>query len=181
MRKRSTHSPAKTGTRKNLEIRVPRVLVIDETGKKIGILSIREAIAIAQQKGLDLVEVAPNAKIPVCKIADYGRLMYEKKKKDSKAKKKQTVVSVKEVKLTPKTDEHDFQVKLKHARRFLESGDKVKVTIRFRGREMAHRELGDQQCLKLKDALGELCIVESKPNMEGRQLTMILAPNKLKK
>ena len=125
--------------------------------------------------------MAPNANIPVCKIADYGRLLYEKKKKDSKSKKNQATSTVKEVKLTPKTDEHDFQVKLKHAKRFLENGDKVKVTIRFRGREMAHKELGEQQCQRLKEELGELCLVESKPNMEGRQLSMILAPNKPKK
>ena len=180
MRRKQQRPPIKSGPRKNKEIRASRVLVIDETGEKLGILSLRDALIEAENRGLDLIEVAPNANIPVCKIADYGRLLYEKKKKDSKSKKNQSTSTVKEVKLTPKTDEHDFQVKLKHAKRFLEGGDKVKVTIRFRGREMAHKELGEQQCIRLKEGLGELCIIESKPNMEGRQLSMILAPSKTK-
>ena len=181
MRKKQSRPPSKSGLRTNKDIRASRVLVIDHKGNKLGILSLRDALAEAQKNGLDLIEVAPNANIPVCKIGDYGRLLYEKKKKDAKSKKNQTTINVKEVKLTPKTDEHDFQVKLKHSRRFLESGDKVKVTIRFRGREMAHRELGENQCYRLKNELGDLCVIESKPNMEGRQLTMILAPNKPKK
>ena len=181
MTRKPNRPPQRSGPRTNKEIRSSRVLVIDDTGKKLGILSLRDALAAAEDRGLDLIEVAPNAKIPVCKIGDYGRLLYEKKKKDSKAKKNQTTISVKEVKLTPKTDEHDFQVKLKHSKRFLLNGDKVKVTIRFRGREMAHRELGEKQCMRLKEELGDICIIESRPNMEGRQLTMILAPNKPKK
>ena len=180
MRKKPTRPVSKNGPSKNNEIRATRVLVIDEEGEKLGILPLREALDLAQERGMDLIEVAPNANIPVCKIADFGRLLYEKKKKDAKSKKNQATSSVKEVKLTPKTDEHDFQVKLKHAKRFLESGDKVKVTIRFRGREMAHKELGEQQCNRLTAELGDLCTVEAKPNMEGRQLSMILAPTKSK-
>ena len=180
MRKKPQRLPNKSGPRKNNEIRASRVLVIDDQGEKLGILSLRAALDAADERGLDLIEVNSKANIPVCKIADYGRLLYEKKKKESKSKKKQSTTTVKEVKLTPKTDEHDFQVKLKHARRFLESGDKVKVTIRFRGREMAHKQLGELQCNRLVEELGELCIIESKPNMEGRQLSMILAPAKSK-
>lgn len=181
MRRRSDHPPRNEGTRVNNQIRVPRVLVIDETGKKMGIFLSRDAVRIAEERGLDLIEVAPNARPPVCRIGDYGRMMYEKKKKDAKAKKKQAVINVKEIKLTPKTSDNDFNVKLKHTKRFLENGDKVKVSIRFRGRELAHREFGEKQCLRLYEALKEICAIESRPNMDGRQMIMMLAPTKTTK
>ena len=180
MRKRQPQRPQPSGPRTNYRIRVPRVLVIDEKGDKIGIFLTKDAVRIAEEKGLDLIEVAPNANPPVCKIGDHGRMMYEKKKKDAKARKKQAVINVKEVKMTPKTSVHDFEVKLKHTKRFLLNGDKVKVSIRFRGREMAHRELGEQQCMRLFEQVKSLCNIESKPSMEGRQMFMMLAPIKKK-
>ena len=180
MAKRYGQKPRTDGIKTNRDIRVPRVLVIDEVGNKMGMFLTRDAIRIAEERGLDLIEVAPNANPPVCKFGDYGRMMYEKKKKDSKARKKQSVVNVKEIKLTPKTSDHDFNVKLKHATRFLENGDKVKVSIRFRGREMAHREYGEQQCMRLYEKVKEICVIEAKPNMDGRQMIMMLGPNKSK-
>ena len=181
MRKKFGQKPRTDGIRTNRDIRVPRVLVIDENGNKMGMFLTRDAVNIADDRGLDLIEVAPNANPPVCKIGDYGRMMYEKKKKDSKARKKQAVINVKEVKLTPKTSDHDFNVKLKHAKRFLENGDKVKVSIRFRGREMAHREFGEKQCMRLYKEVKDICSIELKPNMDGRQMVMMLAPTKTKR
>ena len=166
------------GLRTNQKIRSRRVLVIDEKGEKIGEFLTPDAIKLAQNRGLDLIEVAPNARPPVCKLGNYGRIMYEKKKKDQAAKKSQNIVKLKEVKLRPRTEEHDFTVRLKHSKKFLENGDKVKVTIRFRGRELAHQDLGKKQCERLVEELGDLCIVEMAPKMEGRQMSMILAPNK---
>ena len=166
------------GLRTNHKIRSRRVLVIDEKGEKIGEFLTPDAIKLAQNRGLDLIEVAPNARPPVCKLGNYGRIMYEKKKKDQAAKKSQNIVKLKEVKLRPRTEEHDFTVRLKHSKKFLENGDKVKVTIRFRGRELAHQDLGKKQCERLVEELGDLCIVEMPPKMEGRQMSMILAPNK---
>lgn len=181
LRRKPDQRPRNDGIKVNQQIRVPRVLVIDETGKRMGIFLTRDAINIAESRGLDLIEVAPNARPPVCRIGDYGRMMYEKKKKDAKARKKQAVINVKEIKLTPKTSDNDFNVKLKHAKRFIENGDKVKVSIRFRGRELAHREFGEKQCLRLYGALKELCTIESHPNMDGRQMVMMLAPIKTTK
>ena len=166
------------GLRTNLNIRARRGLVIDENGEKIGEFLTPDAVKLAQNRGLDLIEVAPNARPPVCKLGNYGRIMYEKKKKDQAAKKNQNVVKVKEVKLRPRTEEHDFAVRLKQTQKFLEGGDKVKVTIRFRGRELAHQELGKKQCDRLVEELGDICIVEMPPKMEGRQMSMILAPSK---
>jgi translation initiation factor IF-3 len=140
----------------------------------------RDAVNIANERGLDLIEVAPNASPPVCKMGDYGRMMYEKKKKESKSRKNQTVIQIKEVKLTPKTSEHDFQVKLRHSRRFINNGDKVKVTIRFRGREMAHQEFGKQQCMKLFEEVRDIAKIEVSPRMDGRHMQMIIAPIKAK-
>ncbi len=127
---------------------------------------------------MDLIEVAPNARPPVCRLGDYGKIKYEKSKKESAARKKQSQQTVKEVKLRPKTDIHDYEVKLKHARRFLEAGDKVKVTVRFRGREMAHRNIGEERCLQVAADCEDLAQIETRPNMEGRQMFMILAPRK---
>ena len=165
-----------TGPKRNQQIRVPKVLVIDEVGNKLGQMNTRDAIAMAQERGLDLVEVAANAKPPVCRFADFGKMMYEKKKRDAKARKNATTINIKEVKLTPKTGDHDFEVKLKNARRFIDKGDKVKVTIRFRGREMAHREYGESMCLKLFEELKEVAEIEQHPKMDGRQMVMYLVP-----
>jgi len=142
----------------------------------IGVKPVAEAITMAIEFGLDLVEVSPNAEPPVCKILDYGKYKYEEQKKKNEAKKKQKVVSVKEIKLRPGIDVHDYDVKMKAARKFLEGGDKVKVTIRFRGREMAHQELGLQVLVKMRDQLEDLAKVEQMPKSEGRMMTMVLAP-----
>jgi translation initiation factor IF-3 len=153
-------------------------LVIDETGNKLGEFLTDDAITLARERGLDLIEVAPNGRPPVCKLGDYGKMKYEKSKKDALARKTQVTITVKEIKLRPKTDQHDFNVKLKHARRFLDSGDKVKVTVRFRGREMAHREIGEQRCMEIAVACEDLATVEARPRMDGRQMFLILAPRK---
>jgi translation initiation factor IF-3 len=153
-------------------------LVIDEAGNKLGEFLTDDAITLARERGLDLIEVAPNGRPPVCKLGDYGKMKYEKSKKDALARKTQVTITVKEIKLRPKTDQHDFNVKLKHARRFLDSGDKVKVTVRFRGREMAHREIGEQRCMEIAVACEDLATVEARPRMDGRQMFLILAPRK---
>ncbi len=133
---------------------------------------------MARERGYDLVEVAPNARPPVCRLVDYGRLKYERKKKEAAARKKQVTISVKEIKLRPKTDQHDFDVKVRHARRFLGEGNKVKVTIRFRGRELAHRDIGVLQCNRVFEAVQDLGVVEQHARMEGRQMHMIIAPQR---
>ncbi len=170
--------PERDELRVNERIRVPRVLVIDEVGNKLGEFLTKDALELARERGFDLIEVAPNARPPVCKLGDYGRLKYEKKKKEAAARRKQVTVTVKEVKLRPKTDDHDFEFKVKHARRFLEEGNKVKVTIRFRGRELAHRDIGVLQCNRVYDACQDLGTVEQPARMEGRQMHMIIAPNR---
>lgn len=162
----------------NDQIRVPRVLLIDEEGTKLGEFLTRDAINLASERGLDLVEVAPTARPPVCRISDYGRMKYERKKQEALARKNQVQVQTKEVKVRPKTDDHDIQFKVTAARKFLSQGNKVKVTVRFRGRELAHRDIGAEQCMRVANACGELCVIESPPRMEGRQMFMILAPSK---
>ena len=177
--KRPNRSPDRDNeTRVNDRIRAPRVLVIDEQGEKLGEFLTKDAVDLARTRGLDLIEVATNARPPVCRITDYGRLKYEKKKKDALARKNQATVSVKEVKIRPKTDEHDYQVKLRNTRKFLEAGDKVKVTVRFRGREHAHRDIGVARCEDLAGAVDDLALIEARPKMDGRQMVMILAPLK---
>ncbi|MDP6934355.1 MAG: translation initiation factor IF-3, partial [Myxococcota bacterium] len=158
--RRSFRVPEISGPRCNDRIRVPRVLVIDETGKKLGEFLTEDAVELAQSRGLDLIEVAPQARPPVCKFGDYGQLKYEKKKREAAARRNQVIVNVKEVKLRPKTDQHDFDVKVRHTRRFLEAGDKVKVTCRFRGREMAHREYGELKCRSVAEAVEDLAAIE---------------------
>jgi translation initiation factor IF-3 len=169
-----------TELRVNRRIRVPRVLVIDDSGERLGEFMTEDALRLAQERGLDLVEVAPTARPPVCRITDFGRMKYEKKKKESVARRNQVQVQLKEVKLRPKTDEHDFEFKVRHARRFLEEGNKVKVTVRFRGREMAHRNIGEEQCMEFFEAVKDLGVVELLPRMEGRQMFMIISPLKKK-
>jgi translation initiation factor IF-3 len=164
--------------RVNWRIRVPRVLVIDEEGNKLGEFMTEDAIRLAEVRGADLIEVAPTARPPVCKIGDFGKLKYENKKREATARKNQFHQQLKEVKLRPKTDDHDLGVKIRAICRFLEGGNKVKITVRFRGRELAHREIGAEQCVAIAKECGDLCIVESPPRMDGRQMFMILAPTR---
>ena len=168
--------PNREGPRANEEIRVPRVRLIDATGENVGVVTIEKALATAAAAGLDLVEISPNADPPVCKVLDYGKFKYEAQKKANIARKNQKVIEVKEIKMRPGIDEHDYQVKLRAMHRFFEEGDKVKVTLRFRGREMAHQELGYKLMNKVKDELSTLAKVESEPQLEGRQMIMVLAP-----
>ena len=154
------------------------MLVIDEEGTTLGVLDTRQAIETALDRGLDLVEVAPNNVPPVCKIMDYGRFKYTQEKKAHESKKHQTVIQIKEIKMRPKTGEHDFQFKLKHIREFLEKGQKVKATIMFRGREVVHSELGQRILLRITADTVELCTIEQELKMEGRNMFVILAPKK---
>jgi len=168
-------------TRINERIRVPQVRVIGEEGEQFGVMDTREAIRTARQQGMDLVEVAPNAEPPVCKIIDFGKFQYEAKKKANEAKKKQVVITVKEIKFRPGTDEHDYSYRMKHAREWLQEGDKVKATIWFRGREMTHRELGARILEKLARDLEDIGEIEVAPRMEGNQLFTIFQPRRHKK
>lgn len=154
--------------------------MIDEEGEQLGVMSTREAVSLARERGLDLVEVAANADPPVCRIIDYGKFQYEAKKKAGEAKKKQVVINVKEIKFRPGTDEHDYSYRMKHAREWLQDGDKVKATIWFRGREMTHRELGARILEKLEADLSDVGEVEARPRMEGNQMFIILAPKRHK-
>lgn len=152
------------------------MLLIDEEGEKQGVMPVEAAIEAAQEAGLDLVEVSPNADPPVCKIVDYGKLKYEAQKKRAQARKKQKTQDIKEIKIRPNIDEHDYQVKAKAMTRFFEDGDKVKVTLRFRGREMAHQDRGMDVMNRVRDDFAELAKVEFAPKLEGRQMVMVLAP-----
>jgi len=147
-------------------------------GETIGIVSLREAQELADEAGVDLVEISPNAEPPVCRIMDYGKYLFDKAKAQKEQKKKQKQIQVKEIKFRPGTDENDYQVKLRNLKRFLEDGDKAKVTLRFRGREMAHQSLGMNLLNRIKDDLAEIAVVEAFPKMEGRQAVMVLAPKK---
>ena len=160
----------------NRQIRAPKMRVIDKDGKQLGILTQQQAIAIAEANNLDLVEISPNAQPPVCKIIDYGKFRYEQAKKDKENKKTQHQVKVKEIKLKPNTDEHDLQFKLKHAREFIEKGNKVRITCMFRGREMAHPEVGRKAIRKLVDGLADIATPEAMPKQMGRNLSVIVAP-----
>ena len=151
--------------RRNLEIRVPRVRVIGSDGEMIGVLTRDEALAMAEEEGLDLVEIQPNADPPVCKIMDFGKFKFEMQKKANEAKKKTKQQEIKELKFRPVTDEGDYQIKLRNMRRFLEEGDKVKVNIRFRGREMSHQELGREMAARIEADLGEDIVIESRPRL----------------
>jgi translation initiation factor IF-3 len=159
---------------------VPQVRVVAEDGEEFGVMDTRDAIRAAREKGMDLVEVAPNAEPPVCKIIDYGKFQYLAKKKANEAKKKQVVITVKEVKFRPGTDEHDYSYRMKHAREWLTEGDKVKATIWFRGREMTHRELGARILEKLEKDLADISEVEMRPRMEGNQMFTIFGPKRHK-
>lgn len=150
--------------------------VIADDGQQLGIIPTSEALRIAQEKGLDLVEVAPGAEPPVCRIMDFGKFKYQQQKKQQEARKKQTVIQLKEIKVRPKTDEHDYQTKLKHIRRFLDAGDRCKVTVFFRGREIVHKDRGLTILNRIVEDLGELAKTEQEPKSEGRTMTMLLAP-----
>jgi len=162
----------------NEEIRCKEVRLVDDAGEQLGVMPPREAVKIAAEKGLDLVEVAPTANPPVCRIMDYGKFKYEQSKKEKEAKKNQRTISVKEVKLRPNIEDHDFLTKAKNASKFLESGDKVKVTIMFRGREITHPELGKVLCDRFAQELSSVSKVEKEAKVEGRNMIMILAPHK---
>ncbi len=164
--------------RQNDEITAPQVRLIDAEGENRGVVDLRYAMELAAESGLDLVEISPTAEPPVCRIMDHGKFVFEKKKQQQAAKKKQKQVQIKEVKFRPGTEEGDYQVKLRNLRRFLEDGDKAKVTMRFRGREHAHRELGLELLQRVEKDLEDLSAIESKPQMEGRQMVMVLAPKK---
>ncbi|MEE9334066.1 MAG: translation initiation factor IF-3 [Granulosicoccaceae bacterium] len=164
--------------RKNEEIDVPEVRLIGADGEQVGLVSLEVARAQALESALDLVEISPNAEPPVCKIMDHGRFKFENNKKQHSAKKKQKTVQIKEIKFRPGTEDGDYQVKLRNLIKFLENGDKTKITLRFRGREMAHRELGAQLLKRVEADLTELAVVEQFPKLEGRQMVMVMAPRK---
>lgn len=168
--------PTFDGPAANERITATEVRVVGPDGEMIGVYPTQEAIAIAEEHGLDLVEVSPNAEPPVCKILDYGKFKYEEQKKRNEAKKKQKIIAIKEIKMRPGIDTHDYETKMKAARKFLDHGDKVKVTIRFRGREMAHQDLGLKVLERMRQELDELVKVEQMPKSEGRMMTMVLAP-----
>jgi translation initiation factor IF-3 len=166
----------KGGPRVNEEIRISQVHLIDKDGANLGNVSTAEALAKAQEAGLDLVEISPNASPPICKILDYGKFKYQEQKKAAEARKKQKVVEVKEIKYRPMIDDHDYDVKMRSMKRFFEEGDKVKVTLRFRGREMAHQELGTRLLERVKEDVSKMAKVEMDARLEGRQMVMVLAP-----
>lgn len=170
----------KDGLRVNRDIRAPQIRVIDEAGQMLGVMSVPEGLRLAEERNLDLIEIAPTASPPTCKIMDYGKYKYENKKKAAAARKKQVIVVVKEVQMRPRTDDHDFETKMRHARRFLLEGDKVKVNMRFMGREMAHQELGMEQMKRAIDFVKDIALVESPPKMEGKNMFTIIAPDPVK-
>jgi translation initiation factor IF-3 len=169
-------APSRDGPRINTQINVQTVRLVKEDGTMVGVTPIREALAMAADAGLDLVEISPNAEPPVCKILDFGKFKYEIQKKRNEARKKQKVIDVKEIKLRPGIDAHDYEVKMRAVTRFLEEGDKVKVTMRFRGREMVHQELGVQVLERVRTQFDAAAKVEQMPRLEGRQMVMVLAP-----
>ena len=169
-------APSRDGPRVNEEIRVPQVRLIDQDGEMQGVMSARDALLRAYAVGLDLLEISPNADPPVCKILDFGKYKYELQKKKNEAKKKQRVIEIKEVKVRPNIDENDYQVKLRSMKSFIEEGDKVKVTLRFRGREMAHQDIGVKVLERIRTDLELATKVEQMPRMEMRQMVMVLSP-----
>ena len=168
--------PTREGPRVNEEIRIPQVRLIDQDGEMQGVMTAREAMQRAFSVGLDLVEISPNAEPPVCKILDFGKFKYEQQKKRNEARKKQKVIEIKEVKVRPNIDENDYQVKLRAMKSFIDEGDKVKVTLRFRGREMAHQDLGIKVLERIRADMDAETKVEQMPKMENRQMVMVLTP-----
>jgi translation initiation factor IF-3 len=171
-------APVREDYRINEQIDVPEVRLIDDAGEMLGVVSLREAMARAEDLGLDLVEVSPTAQPPVCKILDYGKFKYEAQKKANAARKKQRVIEVKEIKMRPSIDDNDYNIKMRKIFSFLEEGDKVKVTMRFRGRELAHQDIAMRVLTRVRDQVGELAKIEQFPRMEGRQMVMVMAPSK---
>jgi translation initiation factor IF-3 len=169
-------SPTRDGPRVNEDIRAANVRLIDQNGEMQGVMTSRDALSRAYQAGLDLLEISPNADPPVVKILDFGKFKYEQQKKKNEAKKKQKVIEIKEIKVRPNIDENDYQVKLRAMRSFIEEGDKVKVTLRFRGREMAHQEIGVRVLERIRNEMDPLTKVEQMPRMENRQMVMVLTP-----
>lgn len=180
MRPDRNKKDAKDSLRVNREIRAPQIRVIDDEGQMLGVMTVPEALRIAEERGLDLLEIAPTASPPTCKIMDYGKWKYEKKKQATAARKKQTVVTIKEIQMRPRTDQHDFETKMNHARRFLLDGDKVKVSLRFMGRELAHQDLGFEVMKKAIEFVNDLAIVEIQPKMEGKNMFLMLGPDPVK-
>ncbi|WP_044214909.1 translation initiation factor IF-3 [Candidatus Endolissoclinum faulkneri] len=166
----------KNGPRVNRDIRVPKVRCVGPDGDILGLMSVDEAIEQAEKFGLDLVEVSPNADPPVCKILGYGKFKYEAQKKSNEAKKKQKVIEIKEIKMRPNINEHDYQTKMRSVIRFLTGGDKVKLTMRFRGREMAHQEIGLNVLKRVQEDMADITKVESYPKLEGKQMIMVITP-----
>ena len=173
---KATAAPQKEGPRINREIRVREVQLIDAEGQNRGVTDILDAQKVAEDAGLDLVEIVPNANPPVCKVLDYGKFRFLEQKKSAEARKRQKIVEVKEIKLRPGIDEHDYDVKMKAVQRFFDEGDKVKITLRFRGREMAHQDIGFRLLDRVKSETVGIAKVESEPSLEGRQMVMVLAP-----
>ncbi|MGQ3486054.1 translation initiation factor IF-3 [Roseovarius pacificus] len=165
-----------TGPRVNDKIRAPEIRLIGAEGENVGVVTPERAMEMAEQAGLDLVEISPNATPPVCKIMDYGKYKYEQQKREAEARKKQKTIEVKEVKFRPNTDTHDYDVKMRNVLKFLEKGDKVKVTLRFRGREMAHQDLGRDLLNRVAEDVKDIGKVENMPKMEGRQMIMVIGP-----
>jgi translation initiation factor IF-3 len=176
-RDRNFNREEKDDVRLNERIRVPNVRLIDENGEQVGVVPTVQALQMARDRGLDLMEVAATANPPVCKICDYGKFKYEKKKKETVARKNQVIQKVKEVQLRPNTDQHDLDYKIKNSHEFLEEGDKVKFTLLFRGREIAHTEPGYKMCAEIVEKLKDVGIVEYYPKLEGKKMIMILSPN----
>ena len=160
----------------NTEIEAKSIRLIDADGEMVGVVSLREGLDMAAEVGLDLVEVSPTADPPVCKILDFGKYKYEVQKKKNEARKKQKVIDIKEIKLRPNIDDNDYNIKMRNMRKFLVDGDKVKITLRFRGREMAHQDLGVRVLDRVREGLDDLAKVEQFPKMEGRQMVMVMAP-----
>lgn len=165
-----------TGPRVNGRIRAPEIRLIGADGENLGVVDPRKALMLAEEAGLDLVEISPNATPPVCKIMDFGKYKYETQKREAEARKKQKIIEIKEIKFRPGTDKHDYDVKMRSVMKFLEEGDKVKITLRFRGREMAHQELGLDLLNRVADDVKDVAKIENMPKLEGRQMVMMIAP-----
>lgn len=176
IRRPTAASPTKDGPRINEDIRAPRVLLIDAAGEKQGEMPLATALEAAAEAGMDLVEIMGTANPPVCKILDFGKFKFQEQKKKNEARKRQKIVELKEIKLRPMIDNHDYEVKARAITRFFEEGDKVKVTLRFRGREMAHQHLGIELLMRVKRDFEEVAKIESEPRLEGKQMTMVMAP-----
>ncbi len=174
----ATEQPRQTGPRVNEQVSCHEIRLIGAEGENVGLITPKDAMSLASEAGLDLVEISPNASPPVCKIMDFGKYKYEQQKKESEARKKQKTIEVKEIKFRPNTDTHDYEVKMRSVVKFLDNGDKVKITMRFRGREMAHQDLGRQLLERVANDTNEIGKIDSIPKLEGRQIVMMINPSK---